>query len=87
MLNRDSRLRVFCSVALYASFTKAADQLCLTQQAVSFQVKSLEDEVGTKLFRRTSAGAGDTTAGRDDTGGDNAEPERCDPAAGCGADR
>lgn len=64
MLNRDSRLRVFCSVALYASFTKAADQLCLTQQAVSFQVKSLEDEVGTKLFRRTSAGAELTASGQ-----------------------
>ena len=64
MLNRDSRLRVFCSVALHGSFTKAADLLCLTQQAVSFQVKSLEDEVGTRLFLRTSSGAELTAAGQ-----------------------
>lgn len=63
MLNRDSRLRVFHFVALHRSFTKAADLLCLTQQAVSFQVKSLEDEMGAKLFLRSSAGADLTQAG------------------------
>lgn len=65
MLSRDSRLRVFHFVALHGSFTKAADALGLTQQAVSFQVKALEEEVGTKLFLRTPTGAGLTCSGKD----------------------
>ena len=65
MLSRDSRLRVFHFVALHGSFTKAAETLSLTQQAVSFQVKALEEEVGTKLFLRTPAGAELTSSGRD----------------------
>lgn len=65
MLSRDSRLRVFHYVALHGSFTKAADVLGLTQQAVSFQIKALEEGVGTKLFVRTSVGAELTAAGRD----------------------
>jgi LysR family transcriptional regulator, transcriptional activator of the cysJI operon len=64
MLNRDARLRVFHNVALHRSFTKAADLLCLTQQAVSFQIKSLEDEVGAKLFVRSASGADLTPAGQ-----------------------
>jgi LysR family glycine cleavage system transcriptional activator len=34
------------------SFTKAADELCVTQSAVSHQIKMLENELGTKLLVR-----------------------------------
>jgi LysR family transcriptional regulator, transcriptional activator of the cysJI operon len=53
MLSKDFRLRVFYEAARNASFTKAGDLLSLTQPAVSFHIKSLEDDVGARLFRRT----------------------------------
>lgn len=52
MLIKDFRLRVFYEVARRTSFTRAGEALSLTQPAVSFQVKSLEDEIGARLFRR-----------------------------------
>lgn len=45
-------LRVFDAAARYLSFTKAAEELFVTQAAVSHQIKSLEDFLGLKLFRR-----------------------------------
>lgn len=45
-------LRVFDAAARHLSFTKAADELFVTQAAVSHQMKSLEDFLGLKLFRR-----------------------------------
>lgn len=45
-------LRVFDAAARHMSFTKAAAELCVTQAAVSHQIKSLEDFLGLKLFRR-----------------------------------
>ena len=42
----------FETVARHRSFTLAADELCLTQSAVSRQIKALEDGLGLKLFRR-----------------------------------
>lgn len=51
-LLRDARLRAFHTVAQHKSFTGAARHLLLSQQAVSFQIKSLEDEVGGQLFKR-----------------------------------
>ena len=36
------------------NFSRAAEQLRLTQPAVSHQINSLEDELGVKLFQRTS---------------------------------
>ncbi len=45
-------LRVFDVAAHHLSFTKAADDLFVTQAAVSHQIKSLEDFLGIKLFRR-----------------------------------
>ncbi len=49
----DRRLRVFYSVARLLSFTKAADSLHMTQPAVTFQVRQLEDYFNTRLFDRT----------------------------------
>lgn len=45
-------LRVFEAAARHLSFTRAADELCVTQGAVSQQVKLLEDALGVPLFRR-----------------------------------
>ncbi len=42
----------FEAVARHRSFTRAADELCLTQSAVSRQIKTLEDALGLRLFRR-----------------------------------
>lgn len=45
-------LRVFEAAARYLSFTRAAEELFVTQAAVSHQVKALEEFLGIKLFRR-----------------------------------
>ncbi len=45
-------LRAFEAVARSLSFTKAADQLLVTQSAVSRQVKNLEDILGVALLKR-----------------------------------
>ncbi len=47
-----SNLRAFESVARLLSFGAAADELHLTQSAISRQIKSLEDELGAPLFQR-----------------------------------
>ena len=45
-------LRVFEAVARLGSFTKAGEELGMTQTAVSYQVKLLEENVGEPLFLR-----------------------------------
>ena len=45
-------LRAFLAVARHLNFRAAADELALTQSAVSRQIQSLEDEVGMPLFLR-----------------------------------
>ena len=45
-------LRAFEATARLSSFTAAGEELCLTQPAVSYQVRSLEDRLGFKLFDR-----------------------------------
>lgn len=57
------RLRVFRAVAEHRSFRKAGEQLYLTQPAVTLQVKTLEEELGTKLFERGASGVTLTAAG------------------------
>ena len=49
----DRRLQVFHSVARLLSFTKAAETLHMTQPAVTFQVRQLEEYFNTRLFDRT----------------------------------
>ena len=49
----DRRLHVFFSVARLLSFTKAAESLHMTQPAVTFQVRQLEEHFNTRLFDRT----------------------------------
>jgi LysR family transcriptional regulator, glycine cleavage system transcriptional activator len=45
-------LKSFEAAARHESFTRAAEELCVTQGAVSHQVKALEQELGIKLFNR-----------------------------------
>jgi DNA-binding transcriptional LysR family regulator len=49
----DRRLQVFYVVAKVLSFTKASEALHMTQPAVTFQVKQLEEFFNTRLFNRT----------------------------------
>ncbi|MGN7612864.1 selenium metabolism-associated LysR family transcriptional regulator [Magnetococcales bacterium HHB-1] len=48
----DTRLRVFHAVAKQLSFTRAAEELYLTQPAVTFQIRQLEEHFNTRLFDR-----------------------------------
>ncbi len=47
------RLVVFRAVAEQLSFRKAAEELYLTQPAVSLQIKALEKDLGVQLFDRS----------------------------------
>ena len=60
----DRRLQVFYTVAKQLSFTKAAEQLFMTQPAVTFQVKQLEEHYNTRLFERSHGRIALTPAGR-----------------------
>ena len=57
-------IRGFESAARHLSFTAAAEELCITQSAVSKQVKSLEDALGMALFLRGGRGLSLTPEGR-----------------------
>lgn len=48
----DRRLQVFHTVARLLSFTKAAESLHMTQPAVTFQIRQLEEQFNTRLFDR-----------------------------------
>lgn len=60
----DRRLQVFYTVAKQLSFTKAAEQLFMTQPAVTFQVKQLEEHFNVRLFERSHGKIALTPAGR-----------------------
>jgi DNA-binding transcriptional LysR family regulator len=47
-------VRIFVKVADLASFTRAAEQLGVPKSRVSLHVKSLEDELGSRLLQRTT---------------------------------
>jgi DNA-binding transcriptional LysR family regulator len=59
----DRRLKVFHTVARLLSFTKAAEELHMTQPAVTFQVRQLEEYFNTRLFDRTHNKVSLTPAG------------------------
>jgi DNA-binding transcriptional LysR family regulator len=59
----DRRLRVFHAVAKHLSFTKAADALFMTQPAVTFQIKQLEESLNSRLFDRAQGRITLTPAG------------------------
>jgi LysR family transcriptional regulator, glycine cleavage system transcriptional activator len=57
-------LKAFEAAARHESFTRAAEELCVTQGAVSHQVKALEVHLGIKLFTRERQRLIITEAGR-----------------------
>src|SRR5207302_2625211 len=57
-------LKAFEAAARHESFTRAAEELFVTQGAVSHQVKALEAELGIKLFNRERQRLVITEAGR-----------------------
>jgi DNA-binding transcriptional LysR family regulator len=59
----DRRLQVFHAVAKHLSFTKAGEALCMTQPAVTFQVRQLEEHFNTRLFDRAHGRISLTPAG------------------------
>jgi len=56
-------LRYFVAVAEEASFTAAARRVHVAQQALSAQIRQLEDEIGVQLLERGSRGVSLTAAG------------------------
>ena len=58
-----TQLECFTAVASFLNFSRAAQQLRITQPAVSHQINALEDELGVKLFHRTSKSVQLTQAG------------------------
>jgi DNA-binding transcriptional LysR family regulator len=58
------QLRTIVAVARHRSLTKAADELFLTQPAVSQQIRRLEEELGVDVFHRTSRRVELTPEGR-----------------------
>lgn len=57
-------VRVFEAAARHPSFTAAGRELGLTQAAVSYQIRLLEERLGLALFRREGRGVVPTEAGR-----------------------
>ncbi len=60
----DRRLQVFATVARLLSFTKAAESLYMTQPAVTFQIRQLEEHFNTRLFDRSHNRINLTEAGQ-----------------------
>jgi len=60
----DRRLKIFHTVARLLNFTKAGEQLHMTQPAVTFQIRQLEDQFNTRLFDRTHNKVTLTEAGK-----------------------
>lgn len=49
-------LRLFLEIAKYPSFSDAAEALNMTKGAISYQIKTLEADLGMNLFRRSTRG-------------------------------
>ena len=48
------QLECFIAVAQHLNFSRASEELKITQPAVSHQIRTLEEELDVKLFKRTS---------------------------------
>ncbi|HEY0296762.1 MAG TPA: LysR family transcriptional regulator [Bordetella sp.] len=58
------QLKAFLAVARYGSFTKAAEQLHITQAGLSAMIRELEDQAACRLFERTTRVVSLTAAGQ-----------------------
>lgn len=58
------QLRTFIEVSRLRSFSRAAEKLSVTQPAISAQIRSLETEIGARLFDRDGGKVTFTAAGR-----------------------
>jgi LysR family transcriptional regulator, low CO2-responsive transcriptional regulator len=58
------QLETFLEVARHTSFSRAAEKRFRTQPAISSQIRSLEEEVGAKLFDRSGGKVAITAAGK-----------------------
>jgi len=56
-------VKCFVAAARYQSFTRAAETLCVTQAAISRQIRELEEHLGTALFKRVGRSVELTSAG------------------------
>ena len=56
-------VKYFVAAARYQSFTRAAETLCVTQAAISRQIRELEEHLDTALFKRVGRSVELTTAG------------------------
>lgn len=56
-------LRYFLSIVKLGSFTKASEELCITQPTLSHQIRQLEDELGCELLDRSARHVRLTNAG------------------------
>jgi len=59
------QLQYAVEVAKQRSFTRAADEICVSQSTLSHQIGKLEDELGLKLFERRARSVHPTEAGED----------------------
>ncbi len=59
----DVKMEVFLSVVQHGNFSRAAEELNMSQPAVSQQIKSLENELGVKLLDRNTKMVSPTRAG------------------------
>jgi len=57
-------LSAFVEVARWNSFSRAAEKLFVTQPAISAKIRSLEEEVGARLFDRSGGKVSLTAAGK-----------------------
>ncbi len=60
-----TNIRTFLAVVETGSFVAAAERVNVTQSTVSMRIRSLEDQLGVKVFARNKSGASLTNSGRE----------------------
>ena len=63
-LNLDTQLKTFLQVARLGSFRRAADEMFVTQAAVTSRIQGLEEWLGFEVFHRHRRGADLTSQGQ-----------------------
>jgi LysR family carnitine catabolism transcriptional activator len=65
MINELRHIRAFLAVAKHANFTRAAQELHVSQSALTVQIQQLEEALGVRLFDRNKRRVALTDAGRE----------------------